>query len=36
VVSNAGIKAPLGEIPMSLEEKAKYGYGFDLTKFKID
>jgi hypothetical protein len=21
---------------MSLEEKSKYGYGFDLNKFKID
>lgn len=21
---------------MSLEEKSKYGYGFDLNKFKVD
>ena len=25
-----------GEIPMSFEEKSKYGYGFVLSKYKID
>lgn len=25
-----------GEIPMSLKEKSIYGYGFDLSKYKID
>jgi hypothetical protein len=26
----------LGEIPLSIEEKTKYGYGFDLNKYKTD
>ena len=26
----------LGEIPLSLEEMSKYGYGFDLDKYKLN
>lgn len=26
----------LQEIPMSIEEKSKYGYGYDINRFKMD